>query len=186
VDFVTGSQGVEVLGFVQIPQHGSSVLSTGSAERSIGRDSDGVDVTGVANVVSLKTAARELPNLDQLVPTRGDDNWVLRVWAESDAGNPLRVTLLGDGKLAVPESVPELDGSVTGARNDLSVIGGEGDGKNIIGVANESSGGGTGRELPESESLVPGSRESVRSIRRDNAVGDDVAVTVKGSLGVTV
>lgn len=28
VDFVTGVQGVEVLGLVQIPQHGSSILST--------------------------------------------------------------------------------------------------------------------------------------------------------------
>jgi hypothetical protein len=143
VDLITSSQGVEVLRLIQVPQHGGSVLSTGGAKRSIWGDSDGVDVTGVANVVSLKTAAGKLPNLDQLVPTRADNNRVLRIWAESNTGNPFRVTLLGDGELAVSEGVPELDGSVSGARNDLSIIGGEGNGENVIGVANESSSGGT-------------------------------------------
>jgi hypothetical protein len=35
-------------------------------------------------------------------------------------------------------------------------------------VANKSAGGGTGRELPEAESLVPGSGKSVGSIRGDD------------------
>lgn len=186
VDLITGSQGVEVLRLVQVPQHGSSILSTRSAERPIGRDSNRVDVTGVSNVVGLETAAGELPNLDQLVPTRADNDRVLRVWAESDAGNPLRVTLLSDGELAVAESVPELDGSVSRSRDNLSVVCREGNRENIIGVANESTGGGTGGELPETEGLVPGCRESVCTVRRDDAVRDDVAVAVEGSLWVAV
>jgi len=114
-----------VLGFVQVPQHSGSVLSTGSAKRSIWRDGDGVDVTCVANVVSLETAAGKLPNLDQFVPTGGDDDWVLRIWAESDTRNPLRVTLLGDGEFAVSQCVPELDSLVARTGNDLPVIGRE-------------------------------------------------------------
>jgi len=144
VDLVTGSQGVKVLGFVQVPQHGGSVLSTRGTERSIWGDGDGVDVTRVSNVVGLETAAGELPDLDQLVPTRANNDWVLRVWAESDTRNPLRVTLLSDGEFAVSKGVPEFDGTVAGSRNDLSVVCGEGNGENIVGVADKSAGGGTG------------------------------------------
>jgi hypothetical protein len=63
VNLITGIEGVEVLGLVKIPEHGGSVLATGGAERSIWGDGDGVDVTGVADVVGLETAGRELPNL---------------------------------------------------------------------------------------------------------------------------
>jgi hypothetical protein len=67
------------------------------------------------------------------------------------------VTLLSDSELAVTKSVPQLDGAIARAGNDLSVVGGEGNGENIIGVSNESAGGSTGGELPKAESLVPGS-----------------------------
>lgn len=63
VDLVTGVEGVEVLGLVEIPEHGGAVLATGGAERSIGGDGDGVDVAGVTDVVGLETAGSELPNL---------------------------------------------------------------------------------------------------------------------------
>jgi hypothetical protein len=63
VDLVTSSERVEVLGLVQVPEHGGSVLATGSAERAIGRDGDGVDVAGVADVVSLNAAGSEFPDL---------------------------------------------------------------------------------------------------------------------------
>jgi len=65
------------------------------------------------------------------------------------------VALLGDGELAVTKSVPQLDCSVAGSGDNLSVVGGEGDGENIIGVANKTSGGGTGGKLPKAKSLVP-------------------------------
>lgn len=63
MNLIAGVERVKVLGLVQIPQHGGAVLSTGSAEGAIGRDSDGVDVAGVADVVGLQLAGRELPNL---------------------------------------------------------------------------------------------------------------------------
>ena len=67
------------------------------------------------------------------------------------------MTLLSDSELAVTKSVPQLDCAIAGARNDLSIVGGEGNGENIIGVSNESAGGGSGGELPKTESFVPGS-----------------------------
>jgi hypothetical protein len=85
----------------------------------------------------------------------------------------------------------------------LSVVGGERDGKDIVGVSNEAAGGSSGGELPEAESLVPGGGESVSTVRGDDlfmfsncsstrycaktyTVGDDVGVTVKRALWVSV
>ena len=78
------------------------------------------------------------------------------------------MSLLSDGELAVTKSVPELDSTIAGSRNDLSVIGGEGNGEDVVGVSNKSAGGGTGGELPEAESLVPRGRESIGTVRGDD------------------
>ena len=63
VDLVAGVERVEVLGLVQVPEHGGTVLATGGAEGAIGRDGDGVDVAGVADVVGLDAAGSEFPDL---------------------------------------------------------------------------------------------------------------------------
>jgi hypothetical protein len=63
VDLVTGAERVEVLGLVQVPKHGSTVLTAGSAEGSVRGDGNGVDVAGVTDVVGLNAASGELPNL---------------------------------------------------------------------------------------------------------------------------
>jgi hypothetical protein len=106
--------------------------------------------------------------LDELVPTSGDNDGVLRVGREANARDPLGVALVGDGVLAVTEGVPELDGSVTRSGNDLAVVGGEGDGEDVVGVADEAAGGDTSGELPETEGLVPGRGEGVGAVGRDN------------------
>lgn len=74
------------------------------------------------------------------------------------------MALVGDGVLAVTEGVPELDSSVAGAGDNLAVVGRERDGENVVGVADEAAGGHTGRELPETEGLVPGGRQSVGAV----------------------
>ena len=78
------------------------------------------------------------------------------------------MALVGDGVLAVTEGVPELDGAVARAGDDLAVVGGEGDRQNVVGVADEAAGGGTSGELPEAEGLVPRRGESVGTVRGDN------------------
>lgn len=149
-------------------------------------------------------------HLDELVPTSGDDDGVLGVGGEPDAGDPLGVALVGDGVLAVTKGVPELDGPVARAGDDLTVVGGEGDGEDVIGVADEAAGGHTGGELPQAEGLVPGRRKSVGTVRGDDlqqpmlapifvavlrcswgafgtyAVRDDVGVALQAALGVAV
>jgi len=93
--------------------------------------------------------------LDHLVPTSRDDNGVLRVRAEPDTRYPLSVALVGDGVLAVAKSVPELDCPVARTGNDLSVVCGEGNGEDVVGVADEATGSDTSGELPKAKSLVP-------------------------------
>ena len=109
-----------------------------------------------------------VPYLHELVPATGNNDGVLGVRRETDARRPLGVALLGDGVLAVTEGVPELDAAVTGSGDDLTVVGGEGDGENVVGVADEAAGGGTGGELPEAERLVPGRGEGVGTVGGDD------------------
>ena len=107
-------------------------------------------------------------NLDKLVPTSRNNDGVLGVGREAHARNPLSVALLRDGELAVTKGVPELDGAVARAGDDLAVVGGEGDGEHVVGVADEAAGGGTGGELPEAQRLVPGRGEGVGTVRGDD------------------
>lgn len=113
---------------------------------------------------------RYTTDLDELVPAAGNNDGVLRVGAEADARNPLGVALLRDGVLAIAEGVPELDGAVARAGDDLAVVGREGDGENVVGVANEAASGGAGGELPKTEGLVPRGRKGVGAIRGDNLI----------------
>ena len=59
--------------------------------------------------------------LDILVPTARNDDGVRVVRREPDAGHPVGVAFLLDGVLALGKGVPELDGPVTGARDDLKM-----------------------------------------------------------------
>ena len=109
-------------------------------------------------------------DLDELVPAAGNNDGVLGVGAEADTRNPLSVALLRDGVLAVAEGVPELDGAVARAGDDLAVVGREGDGEDVVGVTNEAASGGAGGELPQTQGLVPRGRQSVGAIRGDNLI----------------
>ena len=63
VDLIASLQRVKVFRLVQIPQHGGTVLATGSAQRTIRRDGDGVDVASVTDMVGLDAAGGEFPDL---------------------------------------------------------------------------------------------------------------------------
>ena len=70
VDLVVGAERVKVLGFIQIPKHGGAILATRSTERAIGGDGYGVDIPGVADMVCLKLAGGEFPDLGVLLVIR--------------------------------------------------------------------------------------------------------------------
>jgi hypothetical protein len=187
VDNVTSLERVQVLRVVKIPEHDNTVLTTGSAERTIGGDSDGVDVTSVSNVVGSELALGELPDLDNLVPTTGNNNRVGRVRREADARHPLGVTTFAsDVVLALTKSVPQLDALVTGSRDNLTVVRGERDGQNIVGVSDETASGGASVQVPETKGLVPGSGQSELAVGRDNNILNKMVVASESLTGNTV
>ena len=58
------------------------------------------------------------------------------------------MTILLDVELAFSKGVPELDGSIPGSGDDLTVVGGERDGENIGSVSNKSSSGESSVKIP--------------------------------------
>lgn len=120
-------QGVQVLAVIQIPQQGLAILSSGCAERAIGGDGDGVQVSVVTVVVQLQFAVGQIPDLNGAIPTGRDDDWVDLIGRETHARHPVAVTIFLNGVLALSESVPQLDGLVARAGDDLTVVSGESD-----------------------------------------------------------
>lgn len=96
------------------------------------------------------------------------------------------MTTAGESVFAFTNDVPELDGLITGTGDDLTVVGREGDGKNIFGVTNETVGSNTSVYIPETESLIPRRGKDVMTVRRDDNVGDKVVVTFKSTTGNSV
>jgi hypothetical protein len=95
------------------------------------------------------------------------------------------VAVIDNVKLALAEGVPELDGLVSGRRNDLSVVGRERHGEDIASVANKLLGGKTRVQVPKTESLVPRRGQGELSVGGDDNVRDKVVVAVEDLLGET-
>lgn len=129
----------------------------------------------------------DVPYLDHLVPTAGNDDWVLESWGETNAGNPFSVSIgfTLNGELAFSEGVPQLDALVTGTGNDLSVISRESDRENILLVSYESSGGFTRFEVPQTKGTIPRTGKSELTVRGDNDILNEVGVTLQGTLWTT-
>lgn len=78
------------------------------------------------------------------------------------------MTLVGNGKFAVAQCVPQFDRTIPRAGDDLTVVGGEGDGEDIVGVTDEAAGRHAGSEFPQPKRLVPGCGEGVGTVGRDD------------------
>jgi len=122
VDGRSGLEGVQVSAFVQVPETGCSVLTSRSTEGTVRGDSDGVQVSSVTNQVVSDLAVAKAPHLHELVPSARDDDGGLSVGAEANAADPLSVTSLLKGVLALTKNVPQLDGLVAGSRDNLTVV----------------------------------------------------------------
>ena len=112
------------------------------------------------------------------------------IWAFSSIPfpdySPLGVAILLDIVLALSKSIPELNGPVTGAGNDLPVISAEADRQHIGGVADETTGSAASVEVPQAQRVVPGRRERELAIGGDDDVRDEVVVPVEDTLRVAV
>lgn len=148
-------------------------------------------------VVSLEGALDQevgLPDLESSVPTGGGEVGVLGNGGVSNAGNPIRVIVVFVGVLAVSKGVPKLEALISTSGDDLSVIEGESDGVDFLGVANEVSGGLTSSQIPKSEGSVPRGGDSEQVVSGEGNIGDEVVVagqrlkgeTVKSVLGILI
>lgn len=80
VNFVFGFERIEMFRVVEVPEHGCAVFSTGSTERAVGGDGDGVDVASVSIVVGAKFALGQFPDLSPLVSGLSCRKQKLREW----------------------------------------------------------------------------------------------------------
>ena len=186
VDERSSFEGVEMLGIVQIPEHDNTVLTSRGTERTIRGDSNSVNVTVVTNKVGSQLELGQIPDLDELIPTTGNDDRVSRVRRETNTRNPFRVTIFSDVILALTEGVPQLDGLITRTRNDLTVVSRERNRQDVVGVANETTGGGTAVQIPKTEGLIPRGGQSELTVRRDGKILNEVRVTDERLTGDTV
>ena len=69
-------QGVEMLVIGKVPQHGLAVLAAAGAQGAVRAEGDGVKVPGVTHVVGLQLAVGQVPDLDILVPSGGDNDGI--------------------------------------------------------------------------------------------------------------
>eukprot|EP00043_Microstomoeca_roanoka_P028655 m.18863 g.18863 ORF g.18863 m.18863 type:complete len:322 (+) comp8569_c0_seq1:750-1715(+) len=185
VDHVLSLEGGEMAVLGQVPEHGKTVLATRGAEGTIRGDGDSVEVASVANVVALQAASGQVPDLDLVVPTAGDNDGVIDIWGEADAGDPLGVTLVADDVLALSKDVPQADGFIAGSGDNLAIVRGEGDGEDVLGVANEAALADTSGDLPEAHGVIPRAREGELAIRGDDNVRDEVGVAAHGTQSET-
>jgi hypothetical protein len=186
IDDVTSFEGIQVLSFVEIPEANRAILTTRSTQGTIRGNSDGVDVSRVASQVGSQLAVAQVPDLNELIPTSRDNHWVAWVRRETDGANPFSVSLFFNGVLAFSQSVPQLNGLISGTRDDLSVVSREGNTQNVLGVSDETTSGGSKVEVPQSQSRVPRTREGELTIRGDSQIRNEVGVSVKGLLWSTI
>ena len=110
-------------------------------------------------------------HLDKLIPSCTHNHRILRVRAKPYAADPFRMSLVRNRKLAVSQRVPQLDGLVARARDDLAIVGGEGYGEDVVIVAHEAARRGACRELPQAQGFVPRSGEGVGAVGGDHLEG---------------
>jgi hypothetical protein len=178
----SGFEGVQVLSFVEVPEADLTISTSRSAQRTVRGDSNSVDVSSVASQVGSQLAVTQVPDLDELIPTTRDDHWVAWVRGKTNSANPFGVSLFLDGVFALSQGVPQLDGLISGSRDDLSVVGREGNAQDVLGVTDETASGGSKVEIPQSQCGVPRTRESKLTIRRDSQIRNEVGVSVEGLL----
>jgi len=178
---------VHALALLKLIDEDNTLLASSSAERALRRHTNGVEVASSTGEVVLQLEVlTKAPDLDKTIPAARNSNRAGRVGREGNIRDPLGVTLVLKGELALTKSVPELDKTITTAGHDLTVVSRESNSKNILGVANEATSADTVGEIPQAEGVIPAARESVVAIVGQLDVLNKVAVTVETTLSMSV
>ena len=111
----------------------------------------------MSHKVVAELAVGQIPDLDKTIPSARNNEGNRLRRRESDARNPLGVTfrVSTDGVFAFSKGVPKTDGSVTGSRDNLTVVDGKSNGKDILFVSNKTTGGATVTDIPKTKLRVP-------------------------------
>ena len=179
VDWGLGVDLIEMATLNEVPDVDLTVSSSRGNKHSVLGEVEAVDLSLVADEGVHQGHGLVVPDLDGSIPRGRNNDWLLHVVVESNAGNPVVVGLLLNGELALTIDVPDLDGLVHGAGHDLSVVWGESNGENVLGVADEGSVGGVLLQVPESECTIPRGGQAESAIGREVDVGDEVRVTLQ-------
>lgn len=156
VDGVSSIEGVEQLLVVDVPKMSKSVLATRGTERSVGRDGDGVDVSGVSSKDGLLLELMGIKDSDSLVTSSRDKEGLVSRGREANAGDP---SVGFKVELALTKGIPDLYSLVTRCRDDLSVVGRKGNAHNVLGVTNKGLVADTLVHVPKTDGVVPRGRE---------------------------
>jgi len=183
VDGFVARELIHVLTTGEIPEAGGTVLGGGGAEGTIGGDGDGGDETGVAAEGVEAAEVSQRPDLDEVVPTAGDEDGVLGGRGEADAGNPVGVGFAVEGVDAFTLDVPDLELVIATTGQDVAVIGGEGTGEDVLGVAEELAHESASLDVPEAERLVPRGGEGEFGVVGESDVRDETLVAFEAAAG---
>jgi len=102
---------------------------------------------------------------------------------ELDAGDGISVGVLVDGVLALATGVPNLDLVVKGTGEDLTVISRDGNGKDILGVADQLRDALALLDVPETDGVIPGGAEGEARVTGEAELRDEVRVSREELLG---
>ena len=161
----------------EIPDHDGTVTGAGGEVGGVLDHIDGVDLSLVAGEGVHEGHVEVVPDLDALIPGGGDNDGVLLSVVELDAGNGIGVLVLVDGVSAVTLGVPHLDLVVETTGHELSIVSGDGDGEDILVVANELLDGLASGDVPEADGAVPGGGHDVTGVGSHADFTDEVGVT---------
>jgi len=141
--------------FNEVPDVDFTVSTTGGDEVGVWCKIKSVNLSFVSYEGVHEGHNSVIPNLDGLIPRGGDNDWLLDIMEISNAGNPVSMWVLVNGELADSVDVPNLDGFIDRSRGDLSVVWGESNGEDILGVTDKSLMGLGGLEVPKSDGTIP-------------------------------
>jgi len=174
----------EPLALDDVPDHDLTVTGAGGEEGGVLNDIKGGNLSLVTGEGVKEGHVEVIPDLDGLIPRGSDAESGLASVVETDDGNGIGMLVLVDGELALGTGVPDLDVSIEGSSDDLSVISGKSDGKDVSLVTDELGDGAAGLDVPETDGTVPRGGESETGVTGKLDLGDEVRVTSHHFLGL--
>ena len=175
----------EPLALDDVPDHDLTVTGAGGEEGGVLNDIEGGNLSLVTGEGVEKGHVEVIPDLDSLIPRGSDAESGLSSVVESHNGDGISVVVLVNGELALGTGVPDLDISIEGTSDDLSVVSREGNGENISLVTNELGDGSSVGDVPETDGTIPGGGEGEARVLSELDLGDEMGVTSHHLLGYT-